>query len=163
MNQLNQLFQALNTENTPPFPFTPESVNISPPQTIAGEGYNTVVTVSARPDSGYYGSVPVYYSRIDLAALGNGVGLESDIPFTKESFLAALNQARQSWISESDLETVSLPLQQNGVVLQVALKANHESYGWAGTNTITILIGMPKELNTLHQLLHSTMPGTGYW
>lgn len=163
MNSIDQLFQALNTENPPPFPFTPESVRISPPEAVEGEGYNTKIIVSALPESGYYGSVPVYYSRIDLTNLGSGLGLESDIPFTKESFLAALNQARQSWVAESELEGLDLPFQQNGVVLTVPLAARSEAYGWTGSNTISILIGMPKKLNMLHQLLHTTMPGSGFW
>jgi hypothetical protein len=119
--------------------------------------------VSAKADSGYYGSVPVYYSRNDLAKLGNEVSLKSEIPFTPESFLAALNQARLANLTSVELETVALPLQTTGVVLQVPLRAQSEAYGWTGTNTISIVIGLPKEANLLHQLLHTDMPGLGYW
>lgn len=163
MNSIDRLFEALNTENPPPFPFAADTITLSAPEAVVGEGYNTKVVVSAMPNSGYYGSVSVYYTRIDLSALGSGLGLESDIPFTEESFLAALNQARQSWVTESDLETVKLPFQQAGVVLTVPLRAKSEAYGWTGENTISIIIGMPKKLNTLHELLHTKMPGTGFW
>jgi hypothetical protein len=163
MTSLDRLFQALSTENPAPFPLSPESVSISIPEAVTGEGYNTKIIVSAKPDSGYYGSVPVYYSRINLAALGTNIGLVSEVPFTKESFLAALNEARQAWVTESDLETVALPLQTTGVVLSVPLHAVNENYGWTGNNTISIVIGLPKEANLLHQLLHTTMSGLGYW
>lgn len=163
MNNLDRLFQALSTENNAPFPFTPETVTISPPQAVSGVGYNTKITVSAKPDSGYCGSVSVYYTRVALPAMGNSVSLVSEIPFTKESFLAALNAARATWLTPFDVEAVQLPLQETGVVLSVPVKAVGDGYGWIGSNTVTILIGIPKEADALHQLLHVTMSTLGYW
>lgn len=163
MNSRDKLLQALVAQNPPPIPFTNDSITISDPVASVGSDWNTKVTVSAVSGGGYLGAVDVYYKRVDLSELGADVGLESEFPFTVDSLLAALNEARAAWLSLDELETVILPDQTTGVVHEVTLTAKPNAYGWRGTNTFSILIGVPAEADVLHHLLHVIMPTAGYF
>lgn len=163
MNSKDKLLQALIAQNPPPIPFTDATISISDPAPADGGDWNTKVTVSSVAYGGYLGSVDVYYKRVDLSELGTDIGLESEFPFTVESLLAALNEARASWVSPDELETVVLPDQTTCVVHSVSLTAKPSAYGWKGTNTISILIGIPAEADLLHHLLHVIMPADGYF
>lgn len=166
-----KIFQALTAENPPPIPFTDETVILSnpvpsiDPHPNSGDEWNTKVTVTARPGSGYGGSVDIYYRRIPLTRFEGTVSLCQEDRFTPESLIEALNRCYNSFLSLEDLEHIdpdTLPCQA-GVVRCLELTALPDSLGWFGVVRVPVVIGIPLNSYRLHQLIHHKMPVANYW
>lgn len=166
-----KIFQALTAENPPPIPFSDDTVTLSDPvvsvdpQPGCGDEWNTKVTVTAKPGSGYSGSVDVYYRRSNLQKfLGTNV-LIQECRFTPESIIAALNSCYNSFLSLDDLEPIdpaNLPCHA-GVLRCLELTALDNSLGWFGVVRVPVVIGIPAQADKLHHLIHTVMPAANYW
>lgn len=166
-----KIFQALTAENPPPIPFNDETVTLSDPTPSVdpnpgqGDEWNTKITVTAKPGSGYTGSVDVYYRRNDLRKFEGTASLVQECRFTTDTFLDALNRCQTVALGWEDLEPFDpkrLPCRA-GVIRCIELKALDTSLGWFGTVVVPVVIGIPAEANALHQLIHNTLPSPGYW
>jgi hypothetical protein len=162
INSKDRILQQLNLENPSPIVFTADNLLFSNPVPDLGPTWNTKVTLSGATGSGLLGSVEVRYRRIPLPELGTYIGLETEVPFTAQTLLDALNVARESFVTLDDLEPIVLPTPQNGVVQTISLSAKVSSLGWTGGKNIEIVSGIPKSAEALHTLLHVTMPAKDY-
>lgn len=161
MSSKSKLFDMLNAENPAPFTFTESNVTLSPPLPADVEGRNSQVAVTAILGQGYSGATDVYYTRLNLADLGY-MGIVSEFPVSAEEILAHLNTVRVAEIEGIDLEQISMPVLETGVVLAVRLTAHPQSYRWIGETEVELLIGIPAKANLLHTFLHSTLPAPNY-
>jgi len=166
-----KIFEALTAENPPPIPFNDDTIWLSDPvpsadpQPGVGDEWNTMVTVTAKPGSGYSGSVNVYYRRVDLQKFAGTQILDRECRFTPQAIIDALNNCYKSFLSLEDLQAITdsdLPC-QSGVVKCLTLSALENSLGWIGAVTLPVVFGIPAEACRLHTLLNHTMPAPGYW
>ena len=166
-----KIFEALTAKNPPPIPFNDDTVWLSEPSPNldplpqSGDDWNTMVTVIAKPGSGYSGSVNVFYRRVDLQRFAGTEALMRECKFTPQAIIDALNKCYLSFLSLEDLHEITeadLPC-ATGVVRCLTLTALDNSLGWIGTVTLPVVFGIPKEASRLHWLLNHTMPAPGYW
>ena len=165
-----KIFQALTAENPPPIPFSDDTVILSDPEPAldsqpgVGDEWNTKVTVTAKPGSGYSGSVDVYYRRIHLMRFeGTQVAVECKI--TPEILIEALNRCHSTFLSLDDLQPIdptTLPC-QSGVVRCLELISLDNSLGWYGSVRVPVVFGIPQGAPRLHHLIHHVMSAPNYW
>lgn len=142
-----KIFDALTAENRPPIPLNDDTVTFSLPVAvdyIPGTGdedyWNTKITVTARPGSGYTGSVDIFYTRLDLKLFDNGSLVFNEYPYTPEALVAVLNRLHQSYLTVDDLETievVSTP-KVGSNVFTLLLRAREDSLAWIGDVTLQV-------------------------
>jgi hypothetical protein len=161
MSNADKLLALINADNPYPRPLTFDTVSFSAPLAVAGDGYNTKVTVSSVPGKMFIGNVDVFYHRIELTELGY-TGLLSEAQFTPESILASLNAQCGTDLTLADVEGFTVPTLEVGEPQTVVLTSKSDSFAWAGEKEVELLFGLPMEVNELHQLVTFTMPSDGY-
>lgn len=161
---LDQIFDLLNADNSPPYPLTQLNVNVvDGPTPEVSDGWNTKLTLDSIPGGGYVGHADVFYKRIDLQALGTDVEVSSEAAFTLATLVDAINASTGSFLEVTDLENFVIPPMDTGVVGTITIRAVVDSIGWTGTRDVLVIIGLPASASILHTLLHTTMPSPGYW
>lgn len=135
----------LNETFIPPTIFADTSISFGIP-TDAPDGatdYDTVVIGTGIPGRGYYGTAEIHYTRVPLSNLESLVSLNSLDPFTLDVIVSMLNAQYNTFLDDSDLEDVTLPVLNPGDSATVTLTAAPDSLGWKGSVDITINYGKP--------------------
>ena len=161
MSATDILLALINADNPNRRPIKKESVTFSAPVAVAGEGWNTKVTVRSVPGKGYEGDVDVTYHRVELTELGHAA-LLSDAQFTPEMVIELINELKGTLLTLDDVEPFTVPVLDVGEFREVKLTIKSDSFGWTGEAYVEILFGLPTLINELHQLVTFTMPSNGY-
>jgi hypothetical protein len=159
---IDQLVALINSANSRRAQLTAEQIVFSNPIPDVGPSWDTKVTVTAVPKSGYIGQVEVFYNRIQLSAMGSGLSLISESPFTIESIASVLSETRNAFLLDTDMQDFVISNMNVGDIRTVILKAKHDSLGWEGSLTITLLFGLPSNIGSLHTLMNNTLPNNNY-
>jgi hypothetical protein len=162
MSSQEKLLALINQDNPNPFPLTLAQVTFSDPVAVDNQLWNTKVTVSSVPGSGYYGDVDVNYKRNSFSELGDSVTVMSELPFTIETIVALLNTTRATYLTVDDIESIEVSIMDVGDIGTVVLNAKSTSLGWLGSVTLTALYGLPMDVDILHILMNHTLPSGGY-
>lgn len=170
-----KILQMLTAENPPPIPLTDQTVTVSDPVVSIGTNpgnltgrppqWNTKVTLSAIPGSGYKGSVDVYYQRTSLLeAFTSSRPLVQESPFAVQDIINKLDSRYQAMLTLDDLLPVdpSLLPTQSGIVTWLTLQAQPLSLAWVGAVRVALVYGIPDQARVLHHTLHHVLPN-GYW
>ena len=132
------------------------------PQSDIGANYNTKITVSSVPGSGYFGTVDVFYHRIDLTELGQYLKVLSEEPFTSDLIIQSIGRNRVADLDVRDFEALTIPDLQIGDYGTITLTAEPKSLGWVGTTEVSLVLGLPENVDLLHTLMNFTLPSNGY-
>lgn len=142
-----RIFDALTVENPPPIPLNDETVIFSLPEPAefeAGVGneefWNTAIVVTAKEGSGYTGSVEIFYTRLELSQLDDGVEVVNEYPYSLDSLVTALNRKFDSFLTVDDLETVEVLAAPTRFKKSATLRltARQDSLGWIGSVTLDV-------------------------
>lgn len=163
MNSKDKLLALINQHNPLPIPLSFSNVNFSLPIEDIGDNWNTVVRINALSVNLYSGYQDVYYKRNHVSELlPNGIGLLSEEPFTFEKIINLLNDERNAEIDLTEVEAVDLSNLDFGATETVQLKATDSSLGWIGETPMSVVFGLPSNINELHNLVNHTLPEPGY-
>lgn len=118
-----------------------EDFDFGPAQTLTNNQYNTMITLTARPSSGYSGDMSFRYNRIDLALVvyydpANPVKIVEGASSTV-GYLAALNTAFGLSLTAADIDDQPL-LQDSEGNLMLLVKAQDASAFWMGQYNLQI-------------------------
>lgn len=157
---------ALIDANNPPnrLPVSVDTVTLSAPVADYGAGWNTKLKVSSISGHGFYGDVDVFYHRVTLPELGT-IRLLSETQFTSETIVSMINAKKGTDLSASDLhlDLVTVPTLNLGGMETVVLAAQESSLGWTGETEVSLLFGLPGNVDLLHQIVTELFPGDGYF
>lgn len=157
MTTKDKIVELINAANVLAVPLKPSDVAYRTPVQDLGQLHNTRLTVDAAPESGYKGSVDVFYSRIELAKASTS-GLMSEIPISSESIIAHLNQHPEVQLSLQDLTALDVPELQVGDTVTVQVVAKDDSLGWTGTAEVALLYGLPPNSDELFDFMNHHLP-----
>lgn len=158
MTTKDNLIALINQANALEFPLSVNSVTFADPVPVADDVHDTSVTLQALPHSGYKGSVAIHYNRIGLSEITSTTGLFSETPFTIDSVVARLNQHPTTPLEVTDIQAVSIPNLNVGGVATIQLQAEAGSLGWNGTNEVTLMFGLPPNVDELFNFMNSQLP-----
>jgi hypothetical protein len=152
------------SDNPHPFQIIKESVTLSPPVADFSINGNTKITVNSVPGFGYYGSVDVFYHRITLPELGE-IQLLSETQFTPETIVSMINAKKRVDLTslDLDLDSVIVPSMSVGDMKTVVLATKLDSLGWTGETDVSLLYGLPGNVNLLHEIVTEIFPSDGYF
>jgi len=148
-------------------PLTEQDITFSNPTPNSGvsaEGvsWNTKMTVSSVANTGYFGDVDVFFTRLDVDELYGALELLSELEPTSDEFLAFLNQNPSLTVAFPDLQTIAIPSLNVGDIGSISVTADVNSLGVIGTTKIGILVGLPPNVSLLHILVNQTFPTNNY-
>lgn len=100
-------------------PLDADDYTFSVPETYSGpkSPKNTVITLTPKPTSPAYGTITLYYNRIDLSNL-TGFSVERGTATTVLGLLDEINEELGVELTPLDIEEAALPL-SNSFTLQV--------------------------------------------
>ena len=162
VSSYDKLIDLLNKDNPYAVRFDSTNIVFSDPIPDDGDSWNTKLTISAVPGSGFIGSVDVTYHRIPLSDIGEGNWLFSDEEFTIDTIVSILNTAKETFLLATDMNTIAIPDMRVGDIETVVLSAHSKSLGWIGSVGVTITLGFPGIAEKLNLLVNNTLPGDGY-
>ena len=160
MASIDLLVSLVNAVNSNEPPFTSSQLTFKDPMSVVNANWNTIVSVSFPQESVYSDPINLTYTRLDLSVLGTNLTLTSDKEFNFKSILYLLNEKFGTEFDETDLEQINIPCMQFGQIRTVALKAKATSLGWVGSSAVTLLYGLPNNINALHTLMNVTLPNS---
>lgn len=153
------LFELINSSNPEPhYKLKPADVVASDPQLDISTIKNSKILLTAVPGSGLKGTLWVYYSRESMGNVQLPTQLMSEQAFTVQSILAAINQKLLIPVTLADIEPFSLPVLNVGDILTLDLVSHAESFAWVGSTEISILYGLPPEVEDAWTLFNTTLP-----
>lgn len=166
MDSVSRILEILNHENQPPKELRDEILEISAP--VAGtETHNTKLVLYGIPGKGYYGSVDIFYRRINLSdEITGDLSIRSETPLVAQDFLDQLSKYLTVDVTMADVEPFVVPDLQAGQSAPVEIVAVSDSYGWMGSATINYEYGRPylnvmvKNVNL--DIQFHPVPYTGY-
>lgn len=166
-NSPEKLLALINADNPYKIPVSLSNVTLGAPVSISDPstgGPNTKITVSSLPGHGFYGDVDVVYHRLWLGELGTLQLFSETEQFTAETILSMINAEKgtdflpSDVVIEPELQTLT-----TGDMQTVVFTMNSDSVDWVGANEISLLFGLPENINELHQVISSLFPSGGYF
>ena len=137
-----KLLDLVNASNFPLVPLTLENVAVENVQPAEGDGYNTRATIRALENMGYRKSVSVFFRRLPLTVLGEGLSFSAILVTTPQKLLDAINTSRAAWLSLEDFEAFTVPVvTELGASESLTLTAKADSAGWTGSLTVEVALG----------------------
>ena len=159
----DQLLAMINTENPNTLTFNLNNISFSLPEINNDVNGNTKIVVTANPISGYVGNVTLFYDRINFQQLDSTVWLFSDLQFTNDAVVSLLNIDRNCiFLLNSDITPLPIPTMQTGDIVNLPLIAESNSINWIGETNLSLFMGFPAIEDTLHTLVNTNFPATGY-
>ena len=152
------LFELINSSNKARYKIKPTDVIASDPQLDISTNSNSKILLTAAPKSGMSGQLWVYYNRESVSNVRLPTQLMSEITFTVESILLALNSKLLVPITLEDLEPFTLPVLNVGDILTINLKAREESFAWIGETQLSILFGLPPNIDDVVAIFDNSLP-----
>lgn len=119
-----------------------DAITFGEPQFTGASDRQTVLHVSALPDSGYNGSVDVIYNRIPLSFMGDN---EPDLIIetherSMHALIPFLNQTFGINLTTDDIVDTHIPVQEADVYTQVAIEAKAGSLVYVGDYRLTFTL-----------------------
>jgi hypothetical protein len=141
------VLQLINAANpSPPYgPFTTGSFTLSTPTALSGDltGRNSTLTLTASPDSGYYGTQEIKYDRLDLQSVFLDLGVPQ-VSFQNNSysqstdFLGFLNSTYGLNLQEADVISEALPAADANGLVAYTLQVAEECLTFTGNLPVNI-------------------------
>lgn len=155
MDAQAKIFDLINQANPDLFyEATLDNIRLGVPEVFAGEdGRNTRLPLQGIENKGYVGDTQVFYERIDLTSLFEGVQPSfRGLDFTDAvTLLAKINTRYGTWLEADDVNNVVFPpftgLEQH---YSFELAVKDARLNWVGTVTIELVNGNP----TLGSVVH---------
>lgn len=154
MRYLEDVLELINSQNNLKRPIGQSNTVISLPdnllpEVIAGQGdRNTKLTLEGILEQGYKGQTQVYYTRLDLNRLFQGLSPRiRNLEFSHQMVLDEINATYGLHLEPADLEAVTVPsfadspLETSKII---TLKVIDNSYRWAGQVDIDLRYGNPR-------------------
>lgn len=139
------LLACLNQTNGRNVPM--EDVVFSLPTAGTLAGYNSKITVTAAPGSGYVGSGDYHYNRLALTWLEveNNILLDSETSYRISDLVAILNGVHRTGLTAEDILNWDepVPALEAGHPITVTLIAHPDSYAWK--DSLTLVLGEGKQ------------------
>lgn len=158
MSTQDLLFQLINESNPHKHPLTGLDVSIGAPQLDISTTKNSKIQLTAKPGSGYSGSVWIIYSRESMGNVHLPTQILSEVAFTVNSILAAINQKLLVPVTLADLDPFTLPLLNVGDILTLNLSASSGSLAWISGTTISLLYGLPPNIDDVFNIFNLELP-----
>lgn len=148
MDAQAKIFDLINQANPDLYyEATPENILLGVPEVFVGEGTrNTRLPVYGIVNHGYTGASQVFYERIDLATLFEGVDpVFRGLNFTDlHTLLARINAQYGMWLEVDDVNNVVFPeFTQLEEHYSFELVVKEARLNWVGTVTIELIHGNP--------------------
>lgn len=140
------------------YDFSVENIAFSNPTTDVVSDADTRATVTALPEFEYLGTAAVHYYRVDLSQISTYMGFSQEAPFTAQQVVDAFNTAIGSYLKITDLQTLTIPAMDTGVVTNFALPAVPASLGWIGSKQVQLVTGIPASSDDFDHGLNVTWP-----
>lgn len=148
MSAIETIYDLINQANPDMFyEASPSNILLGIPEVFAGEGTrNTRIPVYGIQNHGYRGVSQVFYERIDLATLFEGVSPTfRSLDFTDaHALLSKINAKYGTFLEIDDVENVTFPvfteLEEH---YSFELVVKEERLNWVGTLTIELIHGNP--------------------
>lgn len=162
MDSIDHLIALINQENTLTPALRREHVNFFNIVPDPAPGYNTQVTMRAKPGAPFAGEVPIRYNRFNLANYSNVILSSPDTTYTVASVVEQFNAVTRGYLSVSDIVLTLAPSPPNPEYNAIVLTATDDSLGWFGQVTLALVLGVPDGLiqivNGLNEYVHETLP-----
>jgi hypothetical protein len=156
MSSTDRILQMVVAKNHPTYPITPDTVALDGMLVDNANDHNTRVTMRSRgPQTGYSGQVDLFYTRVNLTAMGTIQAIQ-EAPFTIDSLLANINASKNAQMTAEDVTNTILPVTETGVPVTILLSASDDSLAWLGNTQVTILNGIPASAPDLFTFLTQT-------
>ena len=120
--------------------------------------HNTQVTLVGKPESGYVGSVAIYYRRYDLAEDKLATAMQAEQALTAELLMTLINRHTTLPVTWDDLETIDIPSMQVGDIYRIDVIAKPNSLAWTGAEQVSFLCGLPENSDTVFDIMNSVLP-----
>lgn len=145
MSDMSALLSLINERNNPGRLLTSKNVVITDPvpATRQGSDVNTKVTVTGRPGHGYYGSVDIYYKRLDLDAIIPQAHARSTKPLTRQQVIDAVNNVYGLKLRLEDVDNFTVPEYDPDHSATVTLQASVDSLLVTGDFDLVLEYGKP--------------------
>lgn len=158
MSSFDRLVDMIEEKNELAIPLTRNNISF---ENLTGDvetDWNSRVTVRAIQGQDYAGHVQVYYTRVNLTALGLPLEFMQEAPFTLQSLLDRINETKNAQMTPEDLTIAELPSMETGVVKTFTISASKSSLVWLGNTQVSLLTGIPAEAKGLATFLNVTLP-----
>lgn len=157
-----RLLEALNEDFTPQNTFTETNLRFDAVTAEGIEGYNSKLTLSGLPGRGYYGSVDLFFNRLDLSVLEETPGIKIELrregDWSVADVVTGLNGLRRAQLTEDDIEFSIAPPAgfAPGSEAEVQITAKNTSWQWQGDLDLKLVYGKPY----LNQVVFESMLNT---
>jgi hypothetical protein len=159
MSGFDRLVTMISKKNTLTYPLTRDNVAFGNPAVDNEYEWNTRLNVHGIANKGYRGQVEVFYTRVNMSAMGNVIELMQEDPWTVDSMLAAINRLKTAQITTADLSNAYLPMINSGEVASFQMSASLSSLVWLGNVQIRLLHGIPAKADELADFLNNRAAG----
>ncbi|MND14886.1 hypothetical protein D3C80_50900 [compost metagenome] len=155
MSAETKIFDLINQANPDMFyEATPENILLGLPEVFAGtDGRNTRLPVAGIENHGYRGTSQVFYERIDLNTLFEGVEpVFRGLDFTDlHTLLTKINTRYGMWLEIDDINNVVFPVfTQLEEHYEFEMVVKDQRLGWVGAVTIELIHGNPSLDSAVH-------------
>lgn len=157
-------FTDLLNRNNPQLnpPLSEDNVTISLPTTHLDASFNSSVTLTSEPLGPYVGTASVFYNRLRLADVFQGLTLESYDFFDRATVIEELRAKADITLPDAVLATIAIPDMEYATDVDITISANPESYVWQGDALVTLSVAVPEVvIDDLHEIVHAILPGNG--
>lgn len=157
MDIQQKLITLLNEANPTKRPMSVTEVSFGLPQISNGQR-NTEVTITAVAGSGFTGERTLFYDRLDLGTNMVASELYSETAFEIDDILDRYRILTDVAITLDDVTVSDFSGMQFGDALTIAVTAKANSLAWVGEKEISLVLGLPPNVDEVYQLMNFTLP-----
>lgn len=163
-DSLGQVIKLINDTNLPLKLLDLKNVVYGTPQAVEtpeGERYNTSMLLTGVPAFGYWNSVTVLYTRLDMSELVTDQNVRSVEPLTKPVLVDLLNRQYNLFLTVDDVEDYEVPDIEAGSTAPLTVVIKDDSKGFVNQIDLIYFHGKPYldviiPVRTLNALPHPT-------
>jgi hypothetical protein len=144
MSSFDRIVAMIYEKNRPTYPLVQGVVTIGEQVVEGASTHNTRAVMRAVHGRGYTGQVDLFYTRVNLTALGDLIFVREE-QFSYDELLGLINYQKDAQMTADDFTNDGLPLVDNGVITNFILSAKSSSLVWLGNTQVTLLNGIPAE------------------
>lgn len=140
MTALARFLQLIKASNPSASRLTLNDLDFSTPRVSNVNNRNSEITATAKQNTGYAGSLVLYFNRKDLASFGQYASLVVDTALTPAALVTALNANLSANLALTDLQNVAIPPLIPGSFTPVVLTATSDSMEWQGSVNLRLAV-----------------------
>ena len=148
------LFQLIARSNTVKYKFKATDFDVAEPQLDINTGRNSKIQITAKPNSGFKGSLWLHYTRESIGNVSLPTQNLSEGPITIQSILAALNKKLLVPITPDDVEFLTVPALSVGDICTLTLTPRSGSFAWIGSTEVSFLYGLPPNIDDISTIFN---------